>query len=276
MIHPTNGAYADRAYQGILSRLLNYGKAVTTRNSRVLRGVAETVEFHTTPLVSVRKTSWKNALREWEWFMSGSANIRDLHPDVRHWWEPWVKGGVVWNNYSAMFRRSGRDDWYDQIEYLVDGVRRHPYSRRNLITTWETERMADPITPITNCHGTVIQAFVDPPEAAHRPGALTLVTYQRSADVVCGLPHNWLQYFAFLLWLAHRTGHVAKALVWIGGDVHLYEQHFDIAHEVLAAATETPGPRLVYTPTSEDFKADDFALDREYRPKVLTRAEMVV
>ena len=31
-----------------------------------------------TPLISVRKTAWKQALQEMEWFLSGSDNIGHL------------------------------------------------------------------------------------------------------------------------------------------------------------------------------------------------------
>jgi thymidylate synthase len=262
----------DSEYQDLLARLLYRGEIVTTRNSKVARSIAEVKTFDRTPLVCCRRTAWKNALREWEWFLSGSCNLRDLHPDVQSWWRPWANhNGDVFFNYSWQLRgfvgMEGR--MCDQISYLVDGVKDHPYSRRNVITTWNTADMTSPDCPITNCHGTVIQAFVD------TRNYLTLVTYQRSADVVCGLPHNWVQYWAFLLWLAHRGGREPRRLVWLGGDVHLYEVHKDLASEVIKVAPST-GPELVYTSTSEDFRADDFALDGPYHPRITTRAEMVI
>ncbi len=265
----------DAAYAALLNDVLAHGERLTTRNAPVRRVVARTLVFERTPLVCARKTAWKNALREWEWFMSGSNHIDDLHPSVRKWWEPWVdRNGLVANNYSRQFRCYGNharlEDRVDQIEYLIAGVRDHPHSRRNVITTWNTADMIAPETPITNCHGSYIQAFVG-------VGGLSLMTVQRSADAICGIPHNWLQYWAFLLWLAHRTGNRPDSLTWIGGDVHVYEEHAALATEIIFAATATqPGPELIYRPTSEDFKADDFALDSEYRPTITASARMVV
>ncbi len=261
----------DNEYASLLSDVLR-GETVNTRNSVVNRRIAKTVEFHGTPLVSARKTAWKTALREWEWFMSGSCDINDAHPSVRPWWEPWAdKKGLVRNNYSVQFREfHGRDGSVDQIEALVAGVRDHPNSRRNVITTWNTADMLSPETPITNCWGTVIQVFDD-------WGGLHLVTYQRSVDAVCGLPHNLVQMWAFLLWLAHRTGKPAAALVWIGGDVHVYQEHNDLAWRIIHAAEKArPTPNLVYRPTTEDFRADDFTLDCEYAPVLTERAKMIV
>lgn len=262
----------DATYLDILAELVAKGTPVTTRNSLCRRLVCVPVCFDSTPLVGVRKTAWKNCLREWQWFMSGSSNIRDLHDSVKPWWQPWANAlGYIWGNYSEQFRyfrgKTGRA--FDQIGFLIDAIRNHPNSRRNVITTWNTADMAHKDCPLTNCHGTVIQAFVEPDNKLH------LVTYQRSCDYVCGVPHNWLQYWAFMLWLAHRSGRQPGMLSWIGGDVHLYEAHEPLAKRMLEAGPAEV-PELVYTPTSDAFLADDFALSGNYEPKILERAEMVV
>lgn len=301
---------ADTAFLEILNRVKNEGRQVETRNSvckRITPGTSALATkdfspqpttqytFDRTPLVTVRKTSWKNCLREWEWFMSGSNNVNDLHESVRHWWKPWAEeSGELWAQYGEQLRhfsmidpKNGFADQFDQIEYLIDGVKNHPNSRRNVITTWNTPEMAHPFCKLTCCHGTIIQAFVEDYDQLH------LVTYQRSADVVCGLPHNWCQYWAFMLWLAHRSGREPGRLTWIGGDVHVYQAHdqladkiefeVDVARESGLTAVLLPrrlwfdnAPQLVYTPTSEDFKADDFTLDRPYEPLVTDKAEMIV
>lgn len=266
----------DFDYRQMLLDLLEYGDEVTTRNDRVRRLTAVTLSFDRTPLVSLRRTAWRNALREMEWFLSGSNDINDLHPAVRPWWMPWAdRDGRVANNYSRQFRAfhgvGGRVA--DQVELLVAGVRDHPFSRRNVATTWNAADMAAPETPITNCHGTVIQAFVTP------AGSLDLVTYQRSADAVCGVPHNWVQYRALLLWLAHRTGHAPRRLTWIGGDVHLYAAHAGLARRITDAwdvGDQPATPNLVYRPSADAFRADDFTLDAPYEPVLDLRAEMIV
>jgi thymidylate synthase len=274
---------ADDAYRQLLVTLLKCGQEIETRGHKCLRVRNQMLTFVATPLVCVRKTAWKNALREWEWFMSGSNEMRDLHPSVHPWWQPWAtdeasyhKPGVkpdmrVLYNYSVQFRDfQGRGCEIDQIAYLTDGVRGHPFSRRNLITTWNTAEMAQDDCPITNCHGSLVQAFVDPDNTLH------LTMYQRSADVVCGVPHNWIQYWAFLLWLAKRTGREVGSFTWIGGDVHLYHRHRELALRLASVEDVPPAPTLVYRGDGDDFKADDFDIYGEYRPVITDRAEMVV
>lgn len=263
----------DEQYQELVSRVYRFGELIETRGHRCFRVFQDvTMTFWSFPLVSLRKTAWKNAIREWEWFMSGSCDINDLHESVRHWWKPWADDmGHVLYNYSQQFRHfTGVDSEVDQIKYFIEGIKNHPYSRRNVITTWNTADMLEPDNPITNCHGTVIQAFVD------RSNRLHIKTYQRSVDVICGLPHNWVQYWAFLVWLCPLTGTRPGSLIWIGGDVHIYEEHSELVGDMLSrdvSGIDTPG---LFMSADNQFRARNFAINREYRPLIETKAKMVV
>ena len=267
----------DWKYAELIGDCLS-GEQVTTRNSDCYRAVCLRTRFTDTPLVGVRKTAWKNALREWEWFMSGSNDIATLDPRVHHWWKPWANAdGRVRFNYSVQFRQAmgQRAEATDQIARLVEGIRNHPYSRRHVITTWNAADMLHPECPITNCHNTVTQCFVD------GTGALNMKTYQRSADMVCGLPANWIQQWAFLMWLGRRAGRRVGWLEWEGGDCHVYAQHLSLAQRIVREAFDGPAarseaPQLVYNPTSDEFRAEDFTLSCEYTPLITEKAEMVV
>lgn len=263
---------ADVALARLIEACLFRGEHVATRNSTCWRAFGLTATFSRSPLVGVRRTAWKTALREMEWFCSGSSQIADAHPSVRPWWEPWADpAGRVANNYAEQLRSYG--EGFDQLEFLARGIIDHPFSRRNVITTWNTEEMASDETRITNCHGTVLQALVNP------DGTLHLLTYQRSADVVCGVPHNWIQYWALLLWLARVTDKAAGSLTWMGGDVHVYDCHEPVAVRMLKALPQTPRPpELRYLPRGEvgSFAAEDFALAGPYAPALDEKVVMVV
>lgn len=262
----------DEMYADLIARCLA-GSKVTTRNSVCYRTRCVRYTFTSTPLVGIRRVAWRTCLREWEWFMSGSNDIGDLHESVRPWWEPWARYGVVPFNYSVQFRRAGVGrDTVDQIDYLIDSLTKHPNSRRAVVTTWHAPDMLNLNCPITNCHNTMTQCFVEPDNTLH------MKTYQRSADVVCGVPHNWFQQWAFLVWLAHRSGRRAGSLEWEGGDCHVYAAHEDLANRMLNEPAAPSQPELVYEPKGDDreFRAGHFYLYGEYRPAITERAEMIV
>ena len=275
----------NKEFQRLLKGILHFGNKINTRNSETLRTRNEMVTFYEAPLVSVRRTAWKSALREFEWFLSGSSDVNDLHESVKKWWEPWADGmGEIKNNYGKQFKRFGIETerfkelhegkfngLFDQITYLKQSIKDHPFSRRAVITTWNTADMAHPETKITNCHGSIIQAFVEPDNTLH------LTMYQRSSDMVLGLPHNWIQYWAFLQYLAHHGNREVGTFTWIGGDCHIYDNHIEMANRIVDAdIKELPKIDLIYKPTSEEFLADDFTLSEKYEPLIKESLEMTV
>lgn len=139
-----------------------------------------------------------------------------------------------------------------------------------MISLWSVADALDDDVLVTTCHGSLTQAFVDTANALH------LVTYQRSADVVCGVPHNWLAYWAFLMWLAQRCGRNVGTLTYILGDAHLYQQYEYLAKLLVQQTAVVSTPQLVYRPTTTAFIADDFSLSGTYSPVLDVRAEMVV
>ena len=270
---------ADLQYTGLIRDILTTGDPVSGRNGGTRRVIGRSFVFDSFPLISVRRTAWKNALREWEWFMSGSNRLADLHSSVQKWWQPWADpDGHVWHNYSRQFRAvrghvGGMGFEEDQLEVFVEGLKEHPHGRRHVLTTWNPVDMHSPKCKITSCHGTVIQAFVS------SVGTLSLFTYHRSVDVIVGMPHNWVQYWAFLVWLAARLQRKPGWLEWVGGDCHIYDAHADLAGRIAGAnlgGIETP--HLLYTPEGsvDEFRADDWTLVGNYRPIIDERAEMVV
>jgi thymidylate synthase len=267
---------ADYVYKETIDLILKYGKDIATRNGTTKRLTNIVKTFDGTPLVTIRKTAWRLALREMEWFLSGSSNINDLHGSVRHWWTPWADDkGEIPNNYGKQFRSFGRHN-FDQINGLLRGIKHHPFSRRNVITLWETGDMAQEETPITNCHGTMVQIFG---YESYGETIIDMTMYQRSGDFALGVQHNWIQYYALLLWLARETDTKPGKLTWMGGDIHLYQEHLDVAKKITEIGVPwlQDAPRMMIDSKKGSFMADEFiVVDPVPNPVVTDKLVMVV
>jgi len=156
----------------------------------------------------------------------------------------------------------------DQISNVINSIKKHPYSRRNIITTWIPQHVESGLMNPTNCHNTETQFFI-------KNDKLIIETLQRSADLIVGIPHNFIQEYALGLYIAKCIGVDLGNISYKMADCHIYEQHFGLAAKIMNQQPKD-SPQLIYTPTSEEFKASDFTLDREYYPSLTDRAEMVV
>ena len=255
---------ADYEYWRLITDTIKDGEKLTTRNHEVYRQCApRTSIFHSFPLVTLKKTAVKKALREMEWFLSGNNKCPD---ELKDWWAGQLDpSGRHWRGYADQLRYStSGDDAFDQIEYILDGIKNSPNSRRLCISTWNTGDMANitrfnnnPKTP-SNCHLSFVQFFVS-------GNRLNMWQYQRSGDLLLGVCHNWAQHYGLLTYLAHRTGLKVGWYQWQGGDIHVYNEpsHIECADAIISTQGQSfnAAPRLVYTSTSEEFLAKDFSVE---------------
>jgi len=243
---------ANKIYQNIIRTILQDGTAVETRNHRAVKHpLLPEFTLTSTPLITLRRTAWRKAVREWEWFMSGSKQCPE---DLLDWWDGQLspQGNYI-DGYGEQFRNAtGRAMSTDQVWNLLYGLRNHPHSRRHVLTTWNAADMAyittansNPRTP-TCCHGTTLQFHVT-------GRTLHLYHYQRSADVLLGLPHNLIQYWAFLLYVAHHTSLVPGQLTYKLGDAHIYDEpsHLEAAKAIIEAELPDTVPDLHYKPSNQ-------------------------
>jgi thymidylate synthase len=262
----------DKEYISIIRNIYEYGDELETRNYRVKSIInCNQIVFTETPLVTIRKVAWKKAIKEMSWFLSGNSLCPD---ELRDWWDGQLnREGRYIGGYGDQLRSFSEDHMvdrgFDQVRYLLEGLRDHKNSRRLVISTWNAKDMSEitsyndnPKTP-TNCHGSIIQCHV-------RDGKLHMTQYQRSADILLGVPHNWIQYWALLLYLANWSELEVGSLRWIFGDVHLYqeESHLACAKHILSIACQTLdsacklcyNPSVSWTGAIPEFKASDFTI----------------
>src|SRR5262245_59193964 len=207
------------------------------------------------PLLTTKKLHIKSIIYELLWFLRGDTNVRYLNEHGVTIWDEWAdETGDLGRVYGAQWR-----DWHgangvrvDQIENLITQIKSNPQSRRLIVSAWNPAEIHAMALP--PCH-LLFQFYV-------QDGELSCQLYQRSADLFLGVPFNIASYSLLTMMVAQVVGLTPGDLVHTFGDLHLYNNHLEQAHQQLSRDCR-PLPRMKLNPAVKsihDFEFEDFEL----------------
>ncbi|HEY6865226.1 MAG TPA: thymidylate synthase [Burkholderiales bacterium] len=222
------------------------------------------------PLLTTKKVHLKSIVYELLWFLRGDTNVRWLQQHGVTIWDEWAdEKGDLGPVYGSQWRSWPGPDGatIDQIAHVVRSIRTRPDSRRHMVTAWNPAEI--PRMKLPPCHA-LFQFYV-------ADGALSCQLYQRSADVVLGVPFNIASYALLTMMVAQVCGLRPHEFVHTFGDAHLYLNHLDQAREQLSRQPR-PLPRMRLNPAVNDifgFRYEDFTLEG-YDPHPAIKAPIAV
>lgn len=207
------------------------------------------------PLVTTKKCHMRSIVHEILWFLKGDTNIKYLNENGVRIWDEWAdESGELGPIYGKQWRsyEGPNGTKVDQIERVIHLLKTDPMSRRIVVVAWNPAEQ--PKTAPQACH-TLFQFYVS-------GDRLSLQLYQRSADVMLGVPFNIASYAMFLMMVAQVTGLRAHEFIHTFGDAHIYSNHIEGAREQLKREPR-PLPKLEINPDVKnifEFKYEDFKL----------------
>lgn len=133
---------------------------------------------------------------------------------------------------------------FDQIEWLLNEIKTNPDSRRLIVTGWNPHDVDKVALP--PCH-TLFQFFTEEltdrekevwalnnPDSDFIPERkLSCQLYQRSADILLGVPFNIASYSLLTHLIAQQCGMAVGEFIWSGGDIHVYSNQEDGLNTIL-------------------------------------------
>lgn len=206
------------------------------------------------PLVTTKKVHLKSIIYELLWFLKGDTNIRYLQERKVSIWDEWADGnGDLGPVYGKQWRSwEGPKGRVDQISRAVETIKNNPSSRRIVVISFNPADLPEVAPPA--CH-TLFQFYVS-------GDRLSLQLYQRSADLMLGVPFNIASYALLLMMVAQVTGLKPYEFVHTFGDVHIYSNHVEGARLQLEREPR-PLPTMTLNPNVSDlfgFEFEDFTL----------------
>lgn len=253
------GNKAMKQYQDLLHHILATGRE---KGDRTGTGTISTFGYQMRfdlregfPLLTTKKLHLKSIIYELLWFLKGDTNVQYLQEHGVRIWNEWAReDGDLGPIYGYQWR--SWPDYHgghiDQIQQIIDQLRRDPDSRRMLVSAWNVAQLDQ--MALAPCH-CLMQFYV-------AEGRLSLQLYQRSADVFLGVPFNIASYALLLMMIAQVTGLEVGDFVHTFGDVHIYRDHLEQV-ELQLERTPKALPQMKLNPQIrqlEDFTYEDFEL----------------
>ena len=199
------------------------------------------------PLVTTKKLHLRSIIHELLWFLQGETNIAYLKDNKVSIWDEWADAkGELGPVYGKQWRSWGTPDGrtIDQIQWLLDEIRRNPDSRRLIVSAWNVADL--PKMALMPCHA-LFQFYV-------ADGKLSCQLYQRSADLFLGVPFNIASYALLTHMIAQVCGLGVGDFVHTLGDAHIYSNHYEQVNEQLSRAPRAL-PTLRLNPAVTDLFA---------------------
>ena len=205
------------------------------------------------PLVTTKKVFLKGIIHELIWLLSGNTNIKYLTDNNVHIWDEWAdKDGNLGPVYGAQWRNFNGQG-IDQIKDVIERIKKNPQDRRLIVTAWNPAQIDQMALPPCHCF---FQFDVTP------DGRLNCQLYQRSCDMLLGVPFNIASYSLLTMMMAQVCGLKAGEFVHTLGNAHIYNNHFEQV-KLQLSRTPYPLPQMKINPAVKDifdFKFEDFEL----------------
>jgi thymidylate synthase len=254
------------------------------------------------PLFTTKRVPWKHCIEELLWFLRGDTDAKILQDkgvkiwdgntsreflDGRglHHYEKGICGplyGWQWRFFGAKYSAPARTaptaqtkavGGVDQIENVVQSLKKDPYSRRHLVCAWNPPQLNEMVLP--PCHF-AFQFYVSNNNAEKE---LSCHVMMRSNDLLLGHPFNVFSYAVLTHIIGLKTEIKPKELVISITDAHIYSNHVEAVEEQIKR-TPRVLPKLLVNSRVKDIPFEDILITDfdvvGYFPHTVIKAPMAI
>lgn len=248
--------FGEQQYINLVSKIIAFGDERLTRSGITKSIFGEHLKFDLRegyPLLTTKKMFTRGVIEELLFFLRGETDTKNLEKKGVNIWKGNTsrefldksgftgrKEGLMGPLYSTQWRNfNGFYDentglsagGIDQIQEVVDLIKKDPGSRRILLTSYNPGQAKQAV--LYCCHSVIIQFYCGNPETLEEKEYdefpyLDMFCYNRSSDVGLGLPFNIASSALLLSIIAKLTNKQPRFMHISLGDAHIYNEHEDV------------------------------------------------
>ncbi|MGT2800192.1 thymidylate synthase [Streptococcus marmotae] len=214
------------------------------------------------PITTLRPIPIKSAIKEVCWIYQDQTNSLSVLNDKYgvSYWNDWEVGTTrtIGERYGAVVKK------HQIIDKILKQLADNPWNRRNIISLWDYEAFEE-------TDGLLPCAFQTMFDVRRVDGDIYLdaTLTQRSNDMLVAHHINAMQYVALQMMIAKHFGWKVGKFFYFINNLHIYDNQFEQAKELLNREPSDCQPRLVLNvPDGTNFydiKPEDFELV-DYHP----------
>lgn len=236
-----NNKSIDNIYLNLVSNVLNNGMWKENRTGIKTLTIIHSMISHDMsqgfPLLTTKKMPFKIISVELEGFIKGIKDKRWFQERNCHIWDEWCNPEKVPYDinentkklmlneqdlgpiYGVQWRDFNETGHIDQMKNIIDTIKNDKNNRRMICSSWNPLQLHQMALP--PCHVLWHVTILD--------DKLNLCWFQRSCDLMLGIPFNIASYGLLLELLSKETGYKSGILTGFLSDIHIYENHIENA-----------------------------------------------
>lgn len=201
------------------------------------------------PILTLRRTGFKNAIDELLWiWQKKSNNVSDLNS---HIWDSWAdETGSIGKAYGYQLAQKSiyKEGSFDQVDRVLFDLKNNPSSRRILTNLYNHQDLHEmnlypcAYSMTFNVSGKKLNAILN----------------QRSQDMLTANNWNVVQYAVLVHMMAQVSNLEEGELVHVIADAHIYDRHIPLVEEMITLSPK-PAPTFEIDKSITDFY--DFTVD---------------
>lgn len=270
--------HQEQNYLNLIKKVLIFGNDKDDRTGvGTLSIFGEQLKFNLDgefPLLTCKKVFFKGVFEELNWFIKGCTSTKYLDDKGVKIWNEFGKKqnleklkldynegdlgpiyGFQWRHFNAEYKGSNFDyknEGIDQLSNVINDIKNNPNSRRLFVSSWNPSFIDKMVLP--PCHVS-FQFYV-------HNGKISCHLYQRSCDILLGLPFNIASYALLTYMIGNICNLKPDELIISLGDVHIYKNQIKNVEELINRIPYQ-FPKMIIKnkkESIEDFRIDDFEI----------------
>ena len=281
----TNEKNEEQQYLDLIRQVLETGFFEKGRNGNTQCIFGGSMRFSLKngiiPFITTKKLAWKTCLKELLWFIRGETDNKILQDQGVHIWDDnsskeflksrglshYSEGilgpiyGFQWRHFNAQYEINNggildeNKPGIDQLQYIIEQLQ-NPETRNNrrlIMTAWNPCQLNKMALP--PCHVLCQFHVCD-------GNKLSCALYQRSADLLLGVPFNIASYCFLTHLIAHHCNLEAYEFIHFMGNVHIYEEHLEAAKiQIDRKPHDFPSVKIINRREKiDDYNVSDFQI----------------